>query len=394
MESSHGIQVPPPLPAPGHPGRAEAFLRTLRVLYVEDHAETRDELALFLSRKAGEVEVAADGRQGLALFTERPFDLVVTDIQMPGLDGLAMVEGIRALDPGVPVIVTTAFEQPEYLHRAIRARVDQYVLKPLSPRELQSALVQCAGRLLDAHLARRERDLERESRRLWHEAAQAILFQGLAHDFNNLHQAALMGIDLALVQLEGHSPARASLEATLKALEPARELGRKLMVLARPGEPKVKVDRLEPLVREAVRAELEGSGIHLECRFPAGALPMEIDAGRLGLAFAILARNAREAMPGGGIFAMEGRVEAQFADPVLSILIRDTGPGIPPEIAPMVFEPYFTTQKRGSRKGMGLGLALGRAILRAHGGSLDLAEVAGPGAAFRMTLPLAEAGAP
>jgi DNA-binding NarL/FixJ family response regulator len=123
------------------------YLRSLTLLYVEDEPGTREEVGAFLERRAGSVITAGDGAEGLAAFRACPAQMVITDIRMPNLDGLAMAREIRGLDPAVPVIVTTAFEDADYLSRAIETGVDQYVLKPIQRARLEFAILTCVHRL-------------------------------------------------------------------------------------------------------------------------------------------------------------------------------------------------------------------------------------------------------
>ena len=114
-------------------------------LFVEDDAEVREQLAIFLRRRIGRVVVAADGVEGLTTFRQEPTDIVVTDIVMPRMDGLTMTKKIKELDSSVPVVVTTAVGESNYLIRAIEVGVDRYVLKPIDPSGLADVLRQKCG---------------------------------------------------------------------------------------------------------------------------------------------------------------------------------------------------------------------------------------------------------
>lgn len=130
------------------------FLKTLTVLYVEDDDDVRRQLGLFLSRRVGTLITAADGVEGLDAFRNHPVRLVITDILMPKLDGLEMAREIRRMDRTVPIIVTTAFEQTDYLLDSIDLGVDGYVVKPISTEKLNATLLACARRLyLEQQLA-------------------------------------------------------------------------------------------------------------------------------------------------------------------------------------------------------------------------------------------------
>ena len=131
------------------------FLKTLSVLYIEDDPDTLKEISAFLGRRVGSLSMASQGAAGLEAFRSARPDLVVTDIQMPIMDGLAMAKAIRDLAPSVPIIVTTAFEQTDYLLRSLEVGIDQYVLKPIMPARLEAALLTCAHRLFTEEQARR-----------------------------------------------------------------------------------------------------------------------------------------------------------------------------------------------------------------------------------------------
>ncbi|BCB26824.1 hypothetical protein SKTS_17100 [Sulfurimicrobium lacus] len=115
-------------------------LKTLSVLYVEDEDSVREELARFLRRRFALVETAANGREGLDKFTQGHYDIVVTDVRMPAMDGLEMARHIKALANDVPVIVVTAYNEADYFMRAIEIGVDCYVKKPIDPQELIAAI--------------------------------------------------------------------------------------------------------------------------------------------------------------------------------------------------------------------------------------------------------------
>ncbi len=133
--------------------KALEVLRSLSVLYVEDDPETREELALMLAPWIGELHVAVDGQAGLDLFKEKRPDIVVTDIQMPRVSGLAMSGEIRRLAPEQPIIVVSAFNDADYLFRAIELGIDQYIPKPVNVERLLHKLAQMA----EVHLALKER---------------------------------------------------------------------------------------------------------------------------------------------------------------------------------------------------------------------------------------------
>ena len=124
------------------------YLKNLTVLYVEDDESARSFLERILMPRVGRIATANDGLQGLELFQSIQPDIVITDIHMPVMDGLAMAQEIRERDGNVPIIVITAFEQTDYLMRSIDIGVDRYVTKPLLLDRLMNALMYCSHQLL------------------------------------------------------------------------------------------------------------------------------------------------------------------------------------------------------------------------------------------------------
>jgi DNA-binding NtrC family response regulator len=107
-----------------------------RVLVVDDDEASREAVAEVLRAEGYAVETASGGREALARCGERPFDAIVSDIRMPGLDGLGLLRGIRELRPEVSVILMTAFGTVEAALQAIQEGAYDYVSKPLHVEEL------------------------------------------------------------------------------------------------------------------------------------------------------------------------------------------------------------------------------------------------------------------
>jgi len=120
-------------------GKSEVF-KKYNLLYVEDNKEISEEIEFFLKPKFKNFYTAYDGAQGVELFKEHRPDLIITDIQMPVMDGISMIEAIREIDSEVGIIITTAFNESDYLLRAIHLQVDGYIMKPLNFKKLLTRL--------------------------------------------------------------------------------------------------------------------------------------------------------------------------------------------------------------------------------------------------------------
>jgi len=111
-----------------------------RVLWIDDNIDELRSHIVFLGQKGYEVTGATNGRDGLALLAEQNFDAVLLDEMMPGLGGLETLAEIRKLHAHIPVIMITKSEAEDLMTRAIGRRIDDYLVKPVSPLQIQAAL--------------------------------------------------------------------------------------------------------------------------------------------------------------------------------------------------------------------------------------------------------------
>lgn len=112
------------------------YLKNITVLYVEDDKNTREELEFFLNNRVDKLYVGANGEEGVELFKKHQPDLIISDIQMPVLNGIDMVKKIKEINPNVPVILITAFNDSDYLFKAIQLNISNYLTKPLNLNQL------------------------------------------------------------------------------------------------------------------------------------------------------------------------------------------------------------------------------------------------------------------
>jgi signal transduction histidine kinase len=222
-----------------------------------------------------------------------------------------------------------------------------------------------------------------------------ILAGGLAHDFNNL----LTSLSLNLEMLPCCGPTTRDQQQHLQqahfALNSAKALTDQLIALVDGGVVKRKVCDLRETLRASMDLALAGSGIRGECRLADGLCLVKVDEARIAQVVRGLMMNARDATPAGGEIRLEaenvslpaGAAGVPGPGEWVRIRIVDSGSGIPPDVLPKVFDPYFSTKQRGAQKGMGLGLTTCRVILREHGGAIAIESDAARGATVTCHLP-------
>ena len=112
------------------------LLKNITILYVEDEITIAEQVKFFFSRFVKGFYVASNGLEGLELYKEINPDIIITDIQMPKMNGLDMIKEID--DKNIPVIITTAYSDSSYLLKAIELNVDKFVIKPVNLVDLVS----------------------------------------------------------------------------------------------------------------------------------------------------------------------------------------------------------------------------------------------------------------
>ncbi|HFU74670.1 MAG TPA: response regulator [Arcobacter sp.] len=122
--------------------------KDIKVLYVEDNDETRNQTVKMLKNYFTKIVTAIDGVQGLQKFKTEHFDIVFTDINMPNSNGIEMITKIRELDKNVPVIIFTAFDKTEYFLETINQGIDGYILKPYDLAQFNATINKTIDKLI------------------------------------------------------------------------------------------------------------------------------------------------------------------------------------------------------------------------------------------------------
>ncbi|WP_375723934.1 response regulator [Arcobacter sp. KX21116] len=119
----------------------------IKILYVEDDDVTRENAIEYLENYFVNIYEAKDGLDALKKFEQINPDIIITDIQMPKVDGLEFAKNVRQKNKEVQIIVITAFSHKEYLLKAIELQLVKYLMKPIKENELKDALELCVDNL-------------------------------------------------------------------------------------------------------------------------------------------------------------------------------------------------------------------------------------------------------
>lgn len=220
-----------------------------------------------------------------------------------------------------------------------------------------------------------------------------VLAGGIAHDFNNILTGIMGNIFLANQNLDKNEigDAKKALERTGKACKIASGLTRQLTTFSSGGSPVKNRIRLDDLLKEATKFALSGSKVEPEYKFPDDLRIVKVDSQQISQVITNLSINAMYAMPEGGKLYIKAKnidISEKSSLPLepgeyIRVSVKDEGTGIPKDILPRIFEPYFTTKKTGS----GLGLAISYGIINKHEGHIAVDSGNGNGTTFHIYLP-------
>jgi two-component system CheB/CheR fusion protein len=203
----------------------------------------------------------------------------------------------------------------------------------------------------------------------------------VAHEVKNPLAGIKGAVQVLMSRRPPDSPELAVMRDIISRIDALNELIGDLMLFARPRAPRFARVDVRPLLAEAaemLRRDLTAAGVEIAIE-PAD-VTLTADAELLRATILNLLINAAQAMNGRGRIALTARQEGDAA----VIEVRDSGPGIAPELRERIFEPFFTTKARGG----GLGLPIARRTAELHGGTLELTCPGDGGTAMTVTLPL------
>jgi two-component system NtrC family sensor kinase len=405
-----------------------ANLTDSRILIVDDQTANLQVLAAVLEFAGyGKVSCLSDSRNILQIFQEFQPDLILLDLHMPHVDGLAAMDQLATVIPAddyLPILILTGDNTSEAKEKALSHGAHDFLSKPLNRTEVQLRVRNLLQtRLLHLQLKTQNASLEQQVRErtelaeelgrtnqalretqahLIHSEKMAGLGQlvaGIAHEINNplafvINNIFIVQEGLAKLAAEDAGlPAEASqrvgkmqtrIHDAQAGATRVKELVTKLRTFSRLDEGTVKTINIHESIESVLlflRHKMEGR-IDVERNY--GEVEMlTCLAGELNQVLMNIVANAIDAIDGPGrITVATAQQNGHFV-----IRVRDTGKGIPEAISNRIFEPFFTTKPIG--QGTGLGLAISYGIMQAHQGSMEFSTKAGEGTEFVLKIPTA-----
>jgi len=375
---------------------------TLSLLLVDDEEGIRKVLSLVLRDAGWEVRTASSAEEALSLFRQERMPIVLTDIKMPGMDGLQLLRLLKEFEPATEVVLMTGHGDLDLAIQGIKLDAADFVTKPIRDDALDIALARARERwsmrrAIREHTEHLERLVEEKTRELLAAERLATIGQtvaGLSHSIKNMASGLEGSLFLLRQGLDNDQESYREegwemLEANVRRL---KNLSMDMLRFARPEALKLELaDPVTPAIEvvDLLTSQAEELGIELLLQGPRTLPMVPIDVEAVHRCLLDLVGNALDAcvsagygltMPGGCVTVRVG-----ISPKSLIYQVLDNGCGIAEEIKPNLFSAFFSTK---GEKGSGLGLVAVRKTVQAHGGSIDVQSSKGRGSEFTIIIPV------
>lgn len=380
----------------------------LRVIIIDDDAALLQALpqSIALRMQGLQIDTSDSGFKALQMVQQYPYEAIVSDIKMPGMDGISLLQQLKTFRPDIPILLITGHGERDLAIQALRAGAYDFIQKPIDRdyfiSSLQRAIQTCQMRrqiteqrqTLEHYTHQLECMVDERTKELIEANAAKDIFMGMvSHELKN-----------PLTTLKGVT------QMLFRRIKQDQQVELKHLNLL-----KGSVSRMELLVNDLLNASLletcsfslrrqpsdfvvlcqdvlteyrESVGATLDITMPHQELIVDIDRERMSQVILNLLSNADKYAPKGSPITVT--IEHQQDQVVLSI--TDRGVGIPPDKLTHIFECFYRIpeidSQVGSRSGVGLGLYIAQRITERHGGSITATSVVGQGSTFTLRLPL------
>ncbi|HKK75634.1 MAG TPA: response regulator [Saprospiraceae bacterium] len=324
------------------------------------------------------------------LRAEGPYDLVLTDINMPEKDGLALLQEIKEQWNNQQVVIVSAYGDMGNIRTAMNLGAYDFITKPIDFEDLKVTIEKTAKGAELIKKGEQAEELAHENERLATiDQLKNEFFTNIAHEFRTpltvikgmseqIDTNAQQWLEKALPLIKNNT--RQLLDLVNQVLELRKLASGTLPVHW------IQADIIAYLlyIAESYAYLAESKDIQLNIHYPESEFMMDYDADKLLRILSNLVSNAIKFTPAGGSINLRIQPEGkQFI-----IEVRDTGRGIPREQQKYIFDPFYQSSDKDYQQGTGIGLAIVQQMTQLLGGDASLESTVGEGTTFRVSLPI------
>ena len=357
-----------------------------RVFVIDDDDVMLLSCRRILEKDGYAVETFESGAAGLARLAEATPQLLLVDLKMPELDGLQVIARVRDIDVNIVIAVITGYATIATAVDAMKAGAYDFLPKPFTPDELRLVVRRGCERWRLGEEARQAR--------LAKEAAERRIITFVSHQLKSPLAAAKQYMDVLLHTSADTLPPTAAewLSRSQTRLQEAVELIDDWLTLAHAErgtlahkDARGDLSAVVAHVVDACRPQAERANVTVTAEIPADLPPLLADGMSLATVVSNLLTNGIKYNRAGGAVTL--RATAEHSDVRLDV--QDTGPGIPAESLPRIFDEFYRAPESKHIAGTGLGLAICRRVLDDLGGTISVASTPGAGSTFTIRVPRA-----
>jgi signal transduction histidine kinase len=370
------------------------------ILLVDDEEGIRKVLSISLEDSGYRVSTAQNGEEALRIFRQIQPQIVLTDIKMPGMDGIELLQRIKQESPDTEVIMITGHGEMELAIRSLKHEATDFITKPVHDEALEIALKRARERITMRHaLQQYTTNLEQlvrdktsqllEAERL---AAVGQTVADLAHAIKNITGGLKGGVFVVEkgFELDNRQYLLQGWEMVKSNVEKIANMALDLLNYSKEREPDYELcdpNRPAQEVCELMASRCRECSVILKWDLEPGLSPCWLDREGIHRCLLNLVTNAvdackdREDAAAGGEVVVRSRSVDGWA---VEYQVEDNGCGMDAETRSKIFQRFFST--KGS-KGTGLGLMITRKIVNEHGGTIDVDSETGRGTKFCIRLP-------
>ncbi len=372
------------------------------ILLVDDEEDIREVLDIALRDKGYTVYTAQDGKEALEIFEKFQPPVILTDIKMPGMDGIELLKIIKRENPETEVIMITGHGDMGLAVESLKNEATDFITKPINVDALDIALKRARERItvrrqLKAYTENLERLVREKSELQDHLSALGLMIGTISHGLKGL----LTGLDGGMYILEsglkandeakrqeGWQIVKTMVGRIRKLVMDILFYAKKREIERQPLEARKFVEQLY----DAAAAKIKSKGIEFIHHCPDQDFTISVDPGYLQAALMNIIENAVDACLKDES-KDDHRITLTLRDTGnhVTFSIEDNGVGMDQETRDNLFSLFFSSK---GRSGTGLGLFVARKIVEQHGGSIEVSSTLGRGSRFVIKLPKKTAEVP
>jgi len=410
--------------------KGEAPPRKFTLLIVDDEEGPRLSLRVVFKDDYN-ILLADSGLKAIELAKQNRVDAVVSDIRMGGMSGIELLGQLKAIDPGIEVIMLTAYETIETARQALRFGACDYLNKPFDIGTMRTAVASAMERrslsdemrLNNVKLMELQEQLQNQKLQEEISKSRGEIYASIIHDING-PLTIISGFiqlinqriaDVTRVEGEDLEMVKDRLKRMTRQVTNCIEISQRYLSFMRQRSTetdRVSVNQVVKDLEELLRAHPDTQKHQLDVIALPTDVMLRINGTDLIQILLNLSINGFQASDEPHSVKIEAKICSDTSGlaeiqpgkndavlnregfknegPILLLSVVDTGPGIPPELLSKIFEPYFTTKAPG--KGTGLGLSIVHRLLKEANGFLHLHSEAGKGTSFKIYLPAPSVG--